>query len=553
MSQPFAASTEPDYDFVVVGSGFGGSVAALRLGEKGYRVLVVEQGREWTPDRLPRTNWRLRDWLWWPAAGLRGFFGLRLFGRVVVLHGNAVGGGSITYAGTLLTPQEKVWQQGGWAGLLDWPKEMAAHYATARRILGVAENARIGPADERLAEMASALGQTSDFGLTRVGIYFGQPDEPPGTPHPDPYFNGEGPARASCIGCGGCMMGCRHGAKNTLDLNYLHLARRYGAELLTETRVRAIHPRDSTDGSTGYELLLAPVPGNRGAAKRRITCRGVVCAASSLGTQELLLRMRADGSLPALSPALGKRVRTNAESLIGVRFPGGGVDLSLGVAIGSGFQLDADTHVEATRYPAGSDAMGLIATVMAQGRHRRLQWLGRLAFGALLRPLATWRLLRPRGFARESMILLCMQTVDGHLDMRLARPWWWPFRRRLSAAGTRIPANIPQASAFARALAARFGGQAMASLPEVLLDIPMTAHCLGGACIGATADQGACDAYGRAYGYRNFYLCDGSIVASNLGVNPSLTITALAEHVMHHVPHARDNDWRATGVERGTA
>lgn len=525
-----------DYDYLVIGSGFGGSVAALRLAEKGYRVAVLEQGRHWTPDTLPTSNWQLARWLWKPLLGLRGFFSLRFFRHVVVLHGNAVGGGSITYANTLLVPPREVWRQGQWAGLLDWDALMPAHYATAMRMLGVTRNRRPGPADERLHIASADAGLADAYTLTDVGVYFGGEGEAPGTPHPDPYFDGEGPARASCIACGGCMVGCRHGAKNTLDLNYLHLAQKRGAVLQAETRVTRIRPLDA-DGGAGYEVDVRQGFGLR-AKRKRLRCAGIVMAASSLGTQDLLLRAKDRGDLPALSAQLGRRVRTNVESLIGVRFPGSDVDLSTGIAIGSGVQLDAHTHVEATRYPAGSDAMGLISTLMARGKR---DWLATMLGMALRHPRTLWRTFKPTGWARESMILLCMQTLDDHLDMRLERPWFWPFRKQLASHGPRIPTSIPQANAFALRLAERFGGTALTSLPEVLFGIPMTAHCMGGAGMGDSADTGVCDAWGRVHGYRNFIVCDGALLSSNLGVNPSLTITALAEHVMSGIaPAAAD-------------
>ncbi|MDO5609322.1 MAG: FAD-binding protein, partial [Pseudomonadota bacterium] len=446
-----------DYDYAVIGSGFGGSVAALRLAEKGYRVVVIEQGRRWQADSLPKRNWQLSRWLWQPLLGLRGFFALRIFRHVVVLHGNAVGGGSITYANTLLVPPDEVWSQGEWAGLADWAQIMPAHYATAQRMLGVTRNRLPGIADERLRQTADALGLGDSYHLTQVGVYFGAEGEAPGTPHPDPYFDGEGPARASCIGCGGCMIGCRHGAKNTLDMNYLFLAEKRGAELRAETRVESLRPLDDADGARGYQLHTQ----SRAYGAQTLRVRGVVLAASSLGTQELLLRMKDQGTLPGLSEALGKRVRTNAESLIGVRFPGSAHDLSKGIAIGSGVYLDRHTHIEATRYPAGSDAMGLLATLMPATARSRPGWLAGLIKLGLTQPKRLWALLKPGGWARESMILLCMQTLDGHLDMRLARRWWWPFGKRLVSHGAPIPAFIAQANHFAHALAKRFGGVAM--------------------------------------------------------------------------------------------
>ncbi|MET0936115.1 MAG: NAD(P)-binding protein, partial [Luteibacter sp.] len=350
-----------DFDFIVIGSGFGGSVSALRLSEKGHRVAVIEQGRRWTPETLRTTNWRLSRWLWAPSLGMNGFFGMRFFRHVVVLHGNAVGGGSITYAQTLLEPPFRVWREGGWAGLEDWESIMPAHYATARRMLGVTSNKRLAAADDRLREMANAVGVGNSFYAMDVGVFFGDDGALPGASHADPYFGGEGPDRHACTGCGGCMVGCRHGAKNTLDLNYLYLAEKRGARVVERTRVVDVRPvAGSPDGSGGYLVTT-----RTGATTSTLRCNGVVVAASSLGTQDLLLRLRDDGSLPSISPALGHGVRTNAESLIGIRFPGSKDDLSRGVAIGSGIYIDEHTHIEATRYPAGSDVMGLLTTVMA--------------------------------------------------------------------------------------------------------------------------------------------------------------------------------------------
>jgi len=523
-----------DVDYLVIGSGFGGSVSALRLAEKGYRVAVIEQGRRWTPDTLPATNWSLRRWLWSPALGMHGFFGMRFFRHVIVLNGNAVGGGSITYAQTLLEPPASVWREGQWAGLEAWERIMPTHYATAKRMLGVTTNKRLAAADFRLRDMAASVGVGASFYATDVGVFFGREGDAPGTVHRDPYFDGEGPERRACIGCGGCMVGCRHGAKNTLDMNYLYLAEKRGAKVIEQTRVVEVRPfGEARDGSDGYVVTT-----RQDGKSVSLRCKAVVFAASSLGTQDLLFRMRESGALPSISATLGRGVRTNAESLIGIRFPGSAEDLSRGVAIGSGIHIDAYTHIEATRYPAGSDVMGLLTTVMTQGRHRRLSWLLTIARMCVTRPRALFRLVRTKDWARESMILLCMQTLDGQLTMRLGRRWFWPFSRRLVTEGPKIPTFIPAANAFAMKAAEATGGVPMTSLSEIFLDIPMTAHCLGGAVMGRDAGAGVCDSRGRVHGYRNLYVCDGSMVSANLGVNPSLTITALAEHVMSHVPEA---------------
>jgi cholesterol oxidase len=531
-----------DCDFLVIGSGFGGSVSALRLAEKGYKVLVVEMGRWWTPENLPTTNWQLHRYLWKPKLGLRGFFNITFFRHVLVLHGNAVGGGSITYACTMLEPPETAWEQGTWAGLEDWKRVMPRHFATAKRMMGVVTNPILGPADLKLKEMAGAAGVGDTFYPTEVSIFFGQEGQKPGTSSPDPYFQGEGPERQSCIACGGCMTGCRYNAKNTLDKNYLYLAEKKGARVLAETKVVDVRPLNGkADGSEGYEVFTRPSLALFGGAKQRFTARGVVFAASSLGTQDLLFRLKQRGSLPGISAQLGKRVRTNGESLLGVRYPRGEEDMSKGIAIGSGIYIDASTNIEATRYQRGSDALGPLSTLLTHGRPgptRIFTWLGTLGRQFFASPWRTLRAIQPFGFAKEAIILLCMQSLDGQLTMRLKRPWYWPFTKVLATEGDRIPTYIPAANRFAALGASATGGVACTSITEVLFNIPMTAHCIGGAGIAETPERGVIDRYHRIFGYQNLYVCDGSVVSANLGVNPALTITALAERAMEHIPPA---------------
>ncbi len=532
MPETGAGARDFDHDFVVIGSGFGGSVSACRLAEKGYSVAVIEMGKRWTEADFPRTTWNLRRWIWRPGLKLFGFYDMKPFRHVMILGGHAVGGGSITYANTLLVPPEGVWREGSWRGLAAWEREMPAHYETARRMLGVTENRILGDADRLLQQMAEDQGVGDTFYRPDVAVYFG--DEGPGVPHPDPYFGGEGPPRSSCIGCGGCMVGCRYNAKNTLDKNYLHFAERAGAQILAETRAVDVRPLGPADGSGGYAITVERSTAWFARRRRTITARNVVLAASSLGTMDLLMRMKERGALPAISDRLGHEVRTNSESILGVRFPGKRYDMSKGIAIGSGIHIDRFTHIEAVRYSRGSDAIGLLATMLVSGTGRRriLRWLG----ASLRHPIQSFRAGWPFGFARQTLILLAMQTIEGALQFRLRRRWYWPFRRRLTTEGKRIPTNIPAANEFARRAARTFGGIAITSKSEILFDMPMTAHCIGGCAMGADAEHGVIDAQHRVFGYRGLYVVDGAAVGANLGVNPSLTIAALAERAMSFIP-----------------
>ena len=536
-----------DFDFIVIGSGFGGSVTAHRLTEKGYRVAVMEMGRRWTPENLPSSNWLIWRWIWRPRLALRGFFNMEFFKHVVILHGCAVGGGSITYANTMLVPVNSIWDKGSWAGLADWKAEMPRYYETAIRMLGVIENRVLGPADHFLKQAADAVGVGHTFYRTSVAVFEPPEGEAGGKTYPDPYFGGEGPERSTCIGCGGCMVGCRYNAKNSLDKNYLYLAEKHGARVFAETRVVDVAPLDGRpDGSEGYEVRTVKSTAWLRQQPRRFTCRGVVFAASALGSMDLLFRLKQKGSLPALSNQLGNRVRTNAESLIGVRVPGSTEDLSKGIAIGSGIYIDDYTHIEAVRYPEGSDAMGPLATLLTGGRPgktRILLWLSNLLRSFLFHPIATVRCLHPLGWARESVIFLCMQTLEGHIDMRLRRRWFWPFRKILASQGEKVPTFIPQANEFARKAARLIGGTPMSMITEILFNVPGTAHIMGGCPMAGSSDEGVVDHRNRVFGYKNMYVCDGSVLAANLGVNPSLTICAVTERAMGFIPPAAETEW----------
>lgn len=513
-----------DYDFLIVGSGFGGSVAGLRLVEKGHRVLMVEKGREPTPAELPKTNWNLRRWLWLPALGFRGFFRMSFFRHVTVLSGVAVGGGSVTYASTHPMPKEGFFRASSWRHLADWEQELAPHYATARAMLGVARNPHLDPADEVLATVARKAGHPERFQPTEVAIFFGAP----GKTVPDPYFDGQGPPRTGCIRCGGCMLGCPHGAKNTLDKNYLHLARARGLELRSNTEVHAV--RALPEG--GYAIEMRPTD-RRFGKLQRVTARQVILAGGVLGTVDLLLRMKADPhGLPRLSDNVGHGVRTNSEALIGVISPRRDADYSTGIAIGSIYESDERSHMEVCRYSAGSGFFRLLmAPHVARGplltRLIEALWL------CLRHPVALWRAFTVHDLARQTPILLYMQTVEGTL--RLHRGW----HGRLSTCreqGEKPRAAIPEATALARSYAEETGGVPFSLLTETLFDIPTTAHILGGACMGETPDDGVIDRDHRVFGYDGLYVMDGAAVSANPGVNPSLTICALAERAVAKIP-----------------
>lgn len=532
-----------DFDFIVIGSGFGGSVSAHRLTEKGYRVGVMEMGKRWQTGDFPESNWRSWHYFWLPALRCFGSFRMTLFRHVFVLSGAGVGGGSLNYANVLLVPADTVWQDPLWGRLKDWAAVMPEHYRTAKTMLGVITNPCFCTSDAVLRDAAAVQGVGNTFYPTDVAIYFGEN----GKTAPDPYFDGKGPERTGCELCGGCMVGCRHGGKNTLDKNYLYLAENAGAKIFAETLVTDVRPiNGKADGSDGYEINTESSTGLFTRRKRLYRSKGVVFSGGVLGTVKLLLELKQRDSLPRLSDQLGKVVRTNSESIIGVRFPEAAGDMSEGVAIGSGVWIDDHTHIEATRYSAGSDALGLLLTILpksAPGAGRLLVWLETM----LRHPLRFLKVLNPLGMAKSTTILLVMQDYDSRIKLRLKRSFFPPFRRKLATSGDAIPACIPQANSFAEKMAAQFGGTAVTSITEILFNVPTTAHILGGATMGESRESGVIDGENRVFNYKNMYVCDGSMISANLAVNPSLTITALTEQAMSHVKPATETDWNETG------
>jgi cholesterol oxidase len=516
-----------DYDVLVIGSGFGGSVAALRLTEKGYRVGVLEAGRRFDESSFPRTSWDLRRFLWAPALGCWGIQRIHRLGGLIVLAGAGVGGGSLVYANTLYEPPPAFFQDRQWAHITDWRDELAPHYDVARRMLGVTQNPQVTPSDEVIREVANDMGVGATFRLTPVGVFFGGPDTPPGTEVPDPYFGGAGPRRTACLRCGECMTGCRHGAKNTLPKNYLHLAERAGAVVHPETTAIRLRP---TGG--GYAVDAARAGAwLRPRGRRTFTAREVVLAAGAYGTQDLLHRMRADGHLARLSPMLGVLSRTNSEALLGAQVPRPTVDFSQGVAITSSFHPDDDTHIEPVRYGRGSNAMGLLQTLLVDGDGRGPRWL-RFLGQFLSMPLTSVRALWLRRWSERTIILLVMQCLDNSITVSLRRGWFG--RRRLTSGPGHGPANptwIPAGHDACRRVASRIGGLAGGTWGDIV-NVPMTAHFIGGCVIGDSPETGVVDPYHRVYGHPGLHVMDGSAVSANLGVNPSLTITAQAERAM---------------------
>jgi cholesterol oxidase len=529
-------------DVVVVGSGFGGSTAALRLTEKGYRVTVLEAGRRFADDELPKTSWDLRRYLWAPRLGCFGVQRIHLLPDVLVMAGAGVGGGSLNYANTLYQPPPAFFQDPQWAGITDWQAELAPYYEQASRMLGVTTNPSTTPADEVVREVAEQMGVGATFTSTPVGVFYGEP----GVTVPDPYFGGAGPERTGCTECGSCMTGCRVGGKNTLVKNYLYLAERAGAVVEPMTTVTRISPRPGG----GWEVEAVRTGAWREKRTvRRWTCDQVVLAAGTYGTQRLLHAMKDDGTLPGLSPRLGHQTRTNSEAVLAATGRKGAVDYSRGVAITSSFHLDEHTHVEPVRYGRGSNAIGLLQTVLVDGGGRLPRWLK--ALGVIARnPAAFVRTLSVRNWSERTVIALVMQSRDNSIVVS-GRPGRWGGRSLTSRPGTGkpVPTWIPGGHEAVRRMADLIGGDPGGAFTD-LVDIPMTAHFLGGCAIGATPDDGVIDAYHRVHGYPGLSVVDGSAVSANLGVNPSLTITAQAERATALWPNKGEADTRPAPGER---
>ncbi|HTD09142.1 MAG TPA: GMC family oxidoreductase [Solirubrobacteraceae bacterium] len=525
-----------DFDWLVIGSGFGGSVSALRLSEKGYSVGVLECGRRFADHEFPKATADLKRYFWNPRLGMKGIFRLTTFKDVSVVSGCGVGGGSLGYANTLYVPPDAFFEDRQWADMTDWSSALAPHYAEAQRMLGVVENPYEDPADQLLRELGEELGVGDTYKRTPVGIFFGAEGEG-GKTVPDPFFDGEGPERTGCRLCGRCMVGCPHGAKNTLVKNYLYLAEKRGAQVTPERTVVDIRPLGATDGSDGYEVESVRSGAWLRKDRRVQRARGVVVSAGPLGTNRLLQLCRTKGSLPRISSRLGELVRTNSESILAVTVPEDYPDdLIKRVAITSSIYPDPHTHIETVTYGDDGDSMHRLNTLLVGDGTRAtrpLKLLGQI----LLHPKRLAQVMFPKHWSRRTIIILVMQTLDNAISLRPHKGPFGTFWLRTEQDPERpMPTFIPIANQAAEWFAKRTGGIAQSAVSEALFNIPTTAHILGGAVIAADPERGVVDAHQRVFGYENLLVCDGSAVPANVGVNPSLTITALAEHAMSHVP-----------------
>ncbi len=516
-----------NYDYVIIGSGFGGSVSALRLCEKGYKVLIIEKGKWYAKDDFPKTNWNLKKWLWLPSLRFFGIMKMTFFKHVGIISGVGVGGGSLVYANTLPKPKATFYKTGSWSGLENWETTLKPHYETALRMLGAAKNPYLELGDNLLQKLAIQEGRGEHFEAADVSVFFGEADKT----FPDPYFNGEGPERTGCNICGACMTGCRYNAKNSLDKNYLHLALNKGLKIIAEKEVVGVKPIDKTDGTDGYSITFQCSTSLFSKQKTTIQSKAVIFAGGVLGTVKLLLQLKKT-TLPNLSDRVGDDVRTNNESLIFNVNLNKEKDLTKGIAIGSVYHADEHSHLEPVRYGRGSGFWRtLLVPVVTEGNFfsRMFQIAGKI----LRHPFTYLRFVTVKDFSKQSIVLLFMQHLDSTLSLRKGL-----LGMKSSVTKGRQPkAQIPTASRLAEKYGKLVGGgKSFVVLTESVLNMPSTAHILGGAVMGLNANEGVIDKNNHVFAYKNMLVCDGSTVSANPGVNPSLTITALTERAMSKIP-----------------
>jgi cholesterol oxidase len=529
------------YDYVIIGSGFGGSVSAMRLAEKGYSVLVLERGKRYEDKDFPKTNWNIWKYLWLPPLRCFGIMHLSFYRNILALHGDGVGGGSLVYANVLMRPDDEMFTNPSWKHLQDWKSILIPFYDTAEHMLGVVENPRKSPADAILKELAEQMEVQNTFRPTRVGVFFGGANDSDGQEIDDPYFGGEGPSRNTCIHCGGCMVGCRYNAKNTLVKNYLYFAEKWGGRIQSEATVRNVLPLapDQADGAR-YEVVYHRTTAWIIKPEQRVRGRNVIFSGGTLGTLGLLFRCKeVTHTLPHISNHLGSLVRSNSEALLGMMSPDKQTDYSKGVAITSIFQADSKTAVEPVRYSAGSSLLRWLSSPQIKPQKRFIKRFFSLLLKLIVHPMVFLRAYLLPGWAEYTTILLAMQTEDNRLHMRLGRSWMRLFQYSLvsqSADENPVPTRIEMGYQVANEFAKRIHGDAAGTFVEVLFDIPITAHILGGVAFGRNDQEGVIGLDCQIHNYPGLYVVDGSIMPANPGVNPSLTITALAEYAMNKIP-----------------
>ena len=514
-------SKKTDYDYIIIGSGFGGSVSALRLAEKGYKVLVIEKGKWYSNDDFPKTNWNLKRWLWLPTLRLHGIMKITFLKHIGIISGVGVGGGSLVYANTLPKPKPAFYKTGSWAKLENWETQLKPYYEKAWKMLGAEQNPYFEYGDQILKQLAEKQNRAKHFEPTKVAVFFGEADKTV----TDPYFDGKGPERAGCNNCGACMTGCPHNAKNTLDKNYLHLAQKLGVEIIAEKEVVDVSPLGKEDGSDGYKVSF------HGATsffkkQEQLTAKGVIFAGGVLGTVKLLLKLSRK-SLPNLSKMVGDDIRTNNESLIFSVSSDKEKDFTKGIAIGSIYHADENTHLEPVRYGRGSGfwRVGIIPTVSKGGFFKRIGEM----FGKIIKePIRYFKLYTVKEFSKQSIVLLFMQHLDSTLSFKRGL---FGMKSKLSS-GVKPAASIPLANKLAEEYAGFTNGRSFVLLTETLLNVPSTAHILGGSVMGNDSSAGVIDNNHNVFGYKNMMVIDGSAISANPGVNPALTITALAERAM---------------------
>ncbi len=516
-----------DYDYVIIGSGFGGSVSALRLSEKGYKVLVVEKGKWYKKEDFPKTNWDLKKWLWLPPFKMFGILKMTILRHVTIISGVGVGGGSLVYANTLPIPKSEFFNSGNWKGLTDWEAELKPHYAVAEKMLGATENPKFYDSDIALQKVAQQMGRSNKFEAPKVSVFFGRSD----VEVKDPFFNGEGPDRVGCNFCGQCMTGCPNNAKNSLDKNYLYLAQNKGAKIIAEKLVTSVKPIDHKNSNKGYIVDFKDATSYFNKGLGTVKTKGVIFSGGVLGTVRLMLNMKSKKILPNLSEDVGNHIRTNNENLSLITTRDKDLDLSKGIAIGSIFSPDDDGHVEAVRYGAGSNFWKILIIPMVFGKNvfiRIFQLLKELIFHP-----SVWigNYLR-KDYAKRTVILLFMQHLDSTIKFKKG---WFNLSSKVTS-GSKPTPFIPMAKTLADKVAKEINGNAFMMSTDIIFGSPSTAHILGGSVIGKDSSKGVIDTEQKVFGYENMYVCDGSAISANPGVNPSLSITAMTERAMSFIP-----------------